>query len=189
MPRILRRVERIDQHRRQRQPKGPKSLAAKYKSEIWLTTLLVLGIVLLLNPLTLFIPAPTYLPVGEVEEEPPFLNQLVNSVVDYVSSLRTRTTNSLADLLLWMRFRRGSEALGAVTLMGFLVTGAAYLRKRILLSPRFWQIRCPHCQQATLKRTHRSRADRFISHLGFPTRRYMCSNCSWEGLRIDESKL
>ena len=48
---------------------------------------------------------------------------------------------------------------------------------------------CPDCQQA-LNRVERKSSDHFLYHITFQIfdfRRYICSNCGWEGLRWEES--
>ncbi len=47
---------------------------------------------------------------------------------------------------------------------------------------------CPDCQSA-LNRIERKYSDHFINHLSFKIfdpRRYLCSNCGWEGLRWEK---
>ena len=47
---------------------------------------------------------------------------------------------------------------------------------------------CPDCQQA-LNRVERKSSDHFLYHITFQIfdfRRYLCSNCGWEGLRWEE---
>ena len=47
---------------------------------------------------------------------------------------------------------------------------------------------CPDCM-AALSRVQRKTSDHFIHHITFrifDCRRYICSNCGWEGLRWEE---
>ena len=47
---------------------------------------------------------------------------------------------------------------------------------------------CPDCSSA-LHRIQRKSSDHFIHHItfrAFDCRRYMCTNCGWEGLRWEE---
>ena len=47
---------------------------------------------------------------------------------------------------------------------------------------------CPDCQSA-LNRVERKSTDRLLHHITFrifDVRRYICSNCGWEGLRWEE---
>ena len=48
---------------------------------------------------------------------------------------------------------------------------------------------CPDCKDA-LNRVERKSSDHFLYHITFQIfdfRRYLCSNCGWEGLRWEES--
>jgi len=73
------------------------------------------------------------------------------------------------------------------TILGIiiLITGAYFLIKRL----RYHLIRlanqnpvCPVCQSRIHKR-HRKKYQYFLSYI-VPIRRYCCSNCGWDGLRV-----
>ena len=80
--------------------------------------------------------------------------------------------------------------------MGFLLVILATVvlgnQARLQLMQRkvWWRASgCPSCGSEALKRRRRTRLDRLIGRLGIPLRRYICAQCGWQGLRIDESHL
>jgi len=73
------------------------------------------------------------------------------------------------------------------TILGIIliIAGAYFVTKRL----RYHLIRlanhhqvCPVCQSRIHKR-HRKKYQRFLSYM-IPIRRYYCSNCGWDGLRV-----
>jgi len=79
--------------------------------------------------------------------------------------------------------------LGAILLMVALGTGLVALPGRVIRRVAWWKTQCPRCSQTTLKRIRRTRRDRLTEVSGIPFRRYLCDNCQWSGLRIDNDKL
>ena len=83
-----------------------------------------------------------------------------------------------------------SDALGIALIVAVLILTRWRLRWRLLHSPRFSGNRCPQCGQR-MHRIHRKPADKVISRLIVPVRRFACNakNCGWIGLRVDDSPL
>lgn len=72
-----------------------------------------------------------------------------------------------------------------------VIGGFLRFRWRINGNPNFWRSHCPNCGKSgdSLHRSRRNRLDHFIGRLGFPVRRYICQDCHWTGLRIDETRI
>ena len=84
----------------------------------------------------------------------------------------------------WMRSLTLSDATAVVILMGVVFAAAWRVRWRVMRSERFWSSHCPQCDSTELHRIRRRFPDRLLGKLGFPVRRYRCSGCGWQGLRI-----
>ena len=63
------------------------------------------------------------------------------------------------------------------------------LRNRIVNRPSTWDRACPQCGGGDLKRIHRHAWQMVPSRVGIPARRYLCDDCGWKGLRIDERRI
>jgi len=87
--------------------------------------------------------------------------------------------------------------LGIVNLREWLFTPSIILGIIIIIAVAYFLIKrlryhlirlahqnqvCPVCQSRIHKR-HRKKYQRFLSYI-VPIRRYYCSNCSWDGLRV-----
>jgi predicted RNA-binding Zn-ribbon protein involved in translation (DUF1610 family) len=58
-------------------------------------------------------------------------------------------------------------------------------RRRILHNASLYvEAGCPQCQEHELFRVNRQRQDRVLASFGFPVRRYVCRNCTWQGTRL-----
>ena len=58
-------------------------------------------------------------------------------------------------------------------------------RRRILHNASLYvEAGCPQCQEHELFRVNRRRQDRVLASFGFPVRRYVCRNCTWQGTRL-----
>jgi predicted RNA-binding Zn-ribbon protein involved in translation (DUF1610 family) len=58
-------------------------------------------------------------------------------------------------------------------------------RRRILHNASLYvEAGCPQCQEHELFRVNRHRQDRLLASFGFPVRRYVCRNCTWQGTRL-----
>lgn len=66
-----------------------------------------------------------------------------------------------------------------------VMLGVWRMRWQINRYEGWWNTHCPHCRSKELKRTYRRPFDRLLGRLGIPVRRYICTNCQWEGRRID----
>lgn len=90
--------------------------------------------------------------------------------------------------LSWLGFGWGARILAAVAIVGSLILGAQIAYTRVVLRPE-WQYRagCPNCQQHDLQRISRKSNDYLLETIGIPVRRYKCSNCGWEGRRIQHN--
>lgn len=77
-----------------------------------------------------------------------------------------------------------SDGIGAIILITVALTAGARLRWRMLHNPKYWNQNCPKCHSTELKRVHRRWYERLAGRLGWPIRRYRCSQCSWSGARI-----
>jgi hypothetical protein len=83
-----------------------------------------------------------------------------------------------------------SDALGIGLIVTVLILARWRLRWRLLNSPELSGSRCPQCG-SRMHRIHRKPADKVISGLIVPVRRFECSSkdCRWTGLRVDDSKM
>jgi hypothetical protein len=89
----------------------------------------------------------------------------------------------------WLAFGNGAEQLGIFFLVVALLAGSWRLRWRILHHQSWWARQCPECGANALKRTHRRWYDRLWEWVGVPMRRYICVECRWRGMRIDERRI
>jgi hypothetical protein len=87
----------------------------------------------------------------------------------------------------------GGGALFLAVLWSFLLFCLTLWRVhwRILHVKRWWDRECPRCHTHTpnLKRIHRTRFARWLNSFAVPARSYICGNCHWQGVRIDETKV
>lgn len=80
--------------------------------------------------------------------------------------------------------------IGSGLLLFALFATAFQMRRQLLRYRGWWRSQgCPACGAHELRRTRRNRLDRWIDRLGIPRRRYICSECGWQGARIDETHL
>ena len=77
-----------------------------------------------------------------------------------------------------------SDGIAVIILIAVVLAAGARLRWRILYNPKYWNQTCPRCQSTELKRIHRRWYERLAGRLGWPIRRYQCSQCDWRGARI-----
>lgn len=95
----------------------------------------------------------------------------------------------------WRRFLeplvvdRLGVVIGALLLVATLIAGSYRVRWRINHATRFWMHRCPACGGEDLRRVRRNPRDRWLGRLGIPARRYICPECRWVGLRIDQNDI
>lgn len=89
----------------------------------------------------------------------------------------------------WLAYEGGAEQLGVFLLVIALLAGSWRLRWRVLRHEPWWARRCPECGANALKRTHRRWYDRLWGWVGVPMRRYICVECRWRGMRIDERRI
>lgn len=89
----------------------------------------------------------------------------------------------------WLAYKGGAKLIGSAFVAIVAVLGYIRTRQRIVYNRQLWSLRCPTCQVEGLKRTRRTNADKLLTAIGFPVKRCRCSNCQWEGLRIDESRV
>jgi hypothetical protein len=82
-----------------------------------------------------------------------------------------------------------AHILGGLLLMITFTAGLTALPGRLARRVNWWKSQCPSCSQPALKRIRRTRLDRLAAVSGVPFRRYLCDNCQWTGLRIDNDRL
>jgi transposase len=69
--------------------------------------------------------------------------------------------------------------------ISFLFLIGAIWRWRIFHNHKLWyEFGCPQCGQHELTRIPSKRKERFWRILKFPSNRYQCRNCTWEGVRL-----
>lgn len=72
--------------------------------------------------------------------------------------------------------------------LGLALLGWMLARMAILGDEERWlDAGCPQCGQHELIRVSRQSQDRFLHVLGFPTYRYQCRVCTWQGRKLSES--
>lgn len=89
----------------------------------------------------------------------------------------------------WLVYEGGAPQTGGVILVLAVLGGALRLRWRVLHHEQWWARVCPNCDQNALKRIHRRRLDRLWEVVRIPVRRYICGDCHWRGVRIDDRRL
>lgn len=99
----------------------------------------------------------------------------------------------LAGALQLVPAEEGLEAAIWLISIGLVVTAVGILlwalRNRIVNRPSTWDRACPQCGGSHLKRIHRHVWQVVPSWVGIPVRRYLCDDCGWKGLRIDETRI
>jgi hypothetical protein len=87
-------------------------------------------------------------------------------------------------LIKWL----AGDSKGLIMAAGLTIVGVLsflLLRYRLLHNPQLCSnAGCPQCSEHELIRVRRRRLDRIVAYVGIPVRRYVCRNCSWDGLRI-----
>ena len=87
----------------------------------------------------------------------------------------------------WLDHLSFSEA-AMLLLLAFIWCVAVWrLRFHVLRHQEFWSTHCPQCRGTGLYRIHRKWYDNLLCRIGFPVRRYLCSNCHWRGIRVYQS--
>ncbi len=87
-------------------------------------------------------------------------------------------------------FPPSTLVIGGLLLVAVFVTTMFRLRRHLLQSSWFNELApCPNCGHVGLKRTPRHEWQRFLARLtGLPIRRYICPQCTYKVLRLDNSK-
>lgn len=89
----------------------------------------------------------------------------------------------------WLVFHSGVKFLGGAMLVVAVLLGSLRLRWRIIHHQAWWERGCPECGGTKLSRIHRTPLDHLIGSIGIPVRRYICRDCHWQGMSIDESRI
>ena len=93
------------------------------------------------------------------------------------------------NLLDWFVYRGGALSLGILLLMASALLYGFVIRRRLLNNSFFWANQCPKCGNKELVRVHRRWQERLMGKIWkLPIKRYHCTNCSWSGQRLDQSK-
>jgi hypothetical protein len=121
--------------------------------------LLLLAILLLLNPWPLFVADGGVLGVGSVR----FWH--------------------------WLAYEGGSRIMGLVLGGITAVWGLLMLRDSLNNNSALYATACPNCGSTSLKRNRRNIFDKLANVGGIPVRRYICTECKWQGARIDHTRL
>ena len=116
-----------------------------------------------------------------------FLLALVLLLVPFHTLLSENQLESR--LVKWLVFEQGTPSLGGAFLVVAVLVGVVRVRMRINGRQQWWARQCPTCQGTHLSRIHRTWPDRLLGKTGIPVRRYVCRDCGWRGLRIDESRI
>lgn len=97
--------------------------------------------------------------------------------------------SSRSPLITWLLNENSLSVVVAVLLLGFILLASLRLRWRINHWQKLWGKSCPQCGSEHLSRIHRTLPDRLLGRVGIPVRRYMCRQCRWQGVRIDEMRI
>ncbi|MFN2134679.1 MAG: hypothetical protein ACK2UK_01910 [Candidatus Promineifilaceae bacterium] len=91
---------------------------------------------------------------------------------------------ALTNMLDWLS--GGSRRLIIVLVLATIAAASFLLLRMQILNNRALYVSegCPQCSEHDLIRVRRQKSDRVLARFGFPVRRYVCRNCSWDGLRF-----
>jgi predicted RNA-binding Zn-ribbon protein involved in translation (DUF1610 family) len=108
-------------------------------------------------------------------------------IIDVVFGLPSFGVPLLSDFFGWLT----SGSRGLVITIGFALIGLiafVLFRMRALNNLSLYMgADCPNCGEHEFIRVRRRQGDRMVARMGIPVRRYVCRNCSWEGLRIGKA--
>lgn len=108
---------------------------------------------------------------------------LVEKVFGRSFGLLNTTWNALIG---WFRSLTLSDATAVLLLAIVLVLALWRVRHRLLNSKWLTSHVCTRCGSNHLHRVHRKWPQRVLTLIGFPLRRYYCSQCNWRGLRVKD---
>jgi hypothetical protein len=89
----------------------------------------------------------------------------------------------------WLAYEGGSRIIGLLLLGVTAVWGLLMLRDGLNNNTALYATACPNCGSTYLKRTRRNIFDKLANIGGIPVRRYVCTECKWQGARIDHTRL
>jgi len=93
------------------------------------------------------------------------------------------------NILYWMGYQGGSQLVGLILFMVAIWLVIWRARWYAVKEVRWYARECPDCRERQLKRMRRQWYHRLLYALKVPARPYICANCHWQGVRIDESKI
>lgn len=85
----------------------------------------------------------------------------------------------------WLAYSGGARLLAGALVAAAIGVISLRVRQNWVAQMAVGDGQCPQCNQTTLRRIHRKKADRLLNYLSLPVRRYKCKNCRWEGRRTN----